>query len=251
MNKHFLLITLLTAFYAIFFTSCDKANHDCIVTFDSNGGSKIIGQTVVAGEKATEPLIAPTKEGSTFVGWFSYDNVFVKWDFTNEIITSDITLYAKWITIIIEDSDNKKTIPLIKRDDYEIFKNTVILYEDENYLVKSPLFYYLSEINNYYTIRVKGNNEYHPIIEQIISDGKKSNLLYSSSYFKGSNHEYILAYLLESGHCYFYDKTNKCIIGQVMVENWGFDGGPFAAYGGRRFYIAEEVIFLEIVDWIS
>jgi len=124
MNKHFLLITLLTAFFAIIFTSCNKANDECVVTFDTNGGSNIISQTVTAGEKATEPLIAPTKEGSTFVGWFSYDNVFVKWDFTNEVITSNLTLYAKWITIVIDDSENKRTIPLMKRDDYAMFEKT-------------------------------------------------------------------------------------------------------------------------------
>lgn len=61
------------------------------VTFNSEGGSSVAPQTVVKGQKATEPT-EPTKTGSTFSGWlldgeeYSFDTP----------VTSNITLTAYW-----------------------------------------------------------------------------------------------------------------------------------------------------------
>lgn len=64
------------------------------VTFDSNGGSTVQSQSVTSGAKATEPT-APTKEGFTFVGWYSDEDLETEFDF-DTAITADTTLYAKW-----------------------------------------------------------------------------------------------------------------------------------------------------------
>ena len=61
------------------------------VTFDSDGGSAVTAQTIEKGETATKPA-DPTKAGYTFVGWYNGNTEF---DF-DEVITGDITLYAKW-----------------------------------------------------------------------------------------------------------------------------------------------------------
>ncbi len=64
------------------------------VTFNSNGGSSVAPQTFTRGGKATQPE-DPTKENTTFLGWFedlTNENAF---DFNTEI-NSDKTLYAKW-----------------------------------------------------------------------------------------------------------------------------------------------------------
>lgn len=61
------------------------------ITFDSKGGSSIEPLAVEKGEKATKPT-APTKAGYTFVGWMLNDEEF---DF-NKVLTSSITLDAKW-----------------------------------------------------------------------------------------------------------------------------------------------------------
>ena len=61
------------------------------ITFDSDGGSEVAVQTVIAGTSATEPE-APTKEGFTFDGWTLNGEAY---DF-DSAVTVDITLTAVW-----------------------------------------------------------------------------------------------------------------------------------------------------------
>lgn len=65
------------------------------VTFDSDGGDSVPDQTIDDGGKVTEPT-APTKSGYTFDGWFSDSSLTTAWDFDNDVVTADTTLYAKW-----------------------------------------------------------------------------------------------------------------------------------------------------------
>ena len=74
------------------------------VTFDSNGGSAVASQTVVAGQTATEPE-APTKEEFIFSGWYSDSELKIAYDFSS-LVTCDITLYAKWIPLIYDETDS-------------------------------------------------------------------------------------------------------------------------------------------------
>jgi uncharacterized repeat protein (TIGR02543 family) len=65
------------------------------VTFNSQGGSSVVSQTVDHGGKATEPT-APTKTGYLFDGWYEESECINLWDFDTDTVTSDVTLYAKW-----------------------------------------------------------------------------------------------------------------------------------------------------------
>ena len=64
------------------------------VTFDSNGGSTVENKQTVDG-KITAPT-NPEKENYNFEGWFTDSALTTPFDF-NSVITSDITLYAKWV----------------------------------------------------------------------------------------------------------------------------------------------------------
>ena len=64
------------------------------VTFNSNGGTEVLSQTVNSGSKVTKPA-DPTKEGYTFKGWFKNEALTEAYDF-NLDVTSTFTLYAKW-----------------------------------------------------------------------------------------------------------------------------------------------------------
>lgn len=66
-----------------------------LVSFNSMGGSIVQSQSVADGEKATEPT-APTKAGATFVEWCSDLDCTVAWDFSTDVVESDMMLYAKW-----------------------------------------------------------------------------------------------------------------------------------------------------------
>ena len=65
------------------------------VSFNSQGGSSVVSQTVDHGGKATEPT-APTKTGHTFGGWYKEPGCTNVWDFTTDTVIADVTLYAKW-----------------------------------------------------------------------------------------------------------------------------------------------------------
>ncbi|MCL2143853.1 MAG: InlB B-repeat-containing protein, partial [Methanomassiliicoccaceae archaeon] len=64
------------------------------VTFETDGGSAVVSQTVPDGEYAMEPA-PPVWDFHTFEGWFSDIALTSLFDFAAPI-TSDITLYAKW-----------------------------------------------------------------------------------------------------------------------------------------------------------
>ncbi|KAF9145165.1 hypothetical protein BGX30_010244 [Mortierella sp. GBA39] len=67
------------------------------VAFDSQGGSVIEPATgVVSGTKITEPP-APTKAGYTFEGWYKDAAGTDGWKFAEDAVTSDVTLFAKWM----------------------------------------------------------------------------------------------------------------------------------------------------------
>lgn len=67
------------------------------VYFNSMGGSTVPTVTVDAGEKVTAPT-APTKEGYTFDAWYSDLALTDAWDFSTDVVNSNIMLYAKWTT---------------------------------------------------------------------------------------------------------------------------------------------------------
>ncbi len=68
------------------------------VTFDVDGGSVVNNQTINDGAKVIEPIV-PTKDNHTFMGWFKDSNLTLPWVFTTDVVTSNMTLYAKWEAI--------------------------------------------------------------------------------------------------------------------------------------------------------
>ena len=70
---------------------------DCVVTFDSNGGSAVASQKVARSGKVTEPVPEPTKTGYEFKGWFFDEGwKFYRWMFGSSIVKDDMTLHAQW-----------------------------------------------------------------------------------------------------------------------------------------------------------
>ena len=65
------------------------------VAFDTNGGSAVAPVTVDAGSTVTKPA-DPMKSGHNFGGWYKDSTLQTPWNFANETVTADTTLYAKW-----------------------------------------------------------------------------------------------------------------------------------------------------------
>ncbi|WP_159641417.1 InlB B-repeat-containing protein [Erysipelothrix anatis] len=73
-----------------------------IVTFESNGGSKITSlKDIQAGSLIASPL-NPTREGYVFKGWFVNPELTTPWNFVEHRINADTTLYASWEKVMTE-----------------------------------------------------------------------------------------------------------------------------------------------------
>ncbi len=68
------------------------------VSFDSQGGSIIGSNQIIAGAAIAEP-IAPAKSGYSFDGWYTEATNGSRWEFSSNKVTKNITLYAKWTAI--------------------------------------------------------------------------------------------------------------------------------------------------------
>ncbi|MCW3790370.1 InlB B-repeat-containing protein [Paenibacillus sp. LS1] len=78
-----------------------EINHYTL-SFESNGGNVVPTQNISYNVLATEPT-APSRPGYSFGGWFKEATFINQWNFTKDVITTDKTLYAKWI---INNSSN-------------------------------------------------------------------------------------------------------------------------------------------------
>lgn len=65
------------------------------VTFETSGGSAVGPVTVDAGSTVTK-LADPMKPGHNFGGWYKDSTLQTPWNFANDTVTADTTLYAKW-----------------------------------------------------------------------------------------------------------------------------------------------------------
>jgi uncharacterized repeat protein (TIGR02543 family) len=74
------------------------------VAFISNGGSAITPiEHVVYGMKIAKPE-TPVRSGSRFNGWYKEPEYSNHWDFNTDVVTDDITLYAKWTHVMSTES---------------------------------------------------------------------------------------------------------------------------------------------------
>lgn len=116
--KHFINF-ILSMTVVLLFTACPPATDDPVeptdpgkttnpgkpkdpekpisytITFDSIGGSEVPALLVNQGEKINKPS-DPTMTNFTFVGWFLDTSKVEPWDFTTDIVSSDVTLIARW-----------------------------------------------------------------------------------------------------------------------------------------------------------
>ncbi len=76
------------------------------VTFNTQGGSLITGVTLEKGQKVTEPINSPAKDGFEFVGWYKDENGSEVFDF-GQTISNNTTIYAFYKNIFTVSFDSR------------------------------------------------------------------------------------------------------------------------------------------------
>ena len=69
------------------------------IKFNSNGGSEVTGMTGIKRGSLIQKPADPTLDGYDFLGWYSDIDLTDKWDFDVDVVTSNLTLYAKWAVV--------------------------------------------------------------------------------------------------------------------------------------------------------
>lgn len=72
-----------------------KAAPGYTVTFDTRGGSTVPSAMTAQNKTMTAPA-DPERSGYTFAGWYKDADCTQAWDFSKDVVTADMTLYAKW-----------------------------------------------------------------------------------------------------------------------------------------------------------
>jgi hypothetical protein len=132
------------------------------------------------------------------------------------------------------------TVYLIPDDDPTIFSKSVILLNNDGYLQKTPLNAFISG----YLFLLAG---YDDLKNKAINDGTQKNSLFLTDYLKsGSDSLSTLAYYLQNGNCYLFDKQSQTSVKTIQYLKYK-DESPVETRIGRRFYV-ENNLFLETVD---
>lgn len=114
--------------------SFDNETTRYTIKFNTNGGTTVANKVVEKNGRVAEPK-APEKDGFTFMGWYSDDELTESYNFAS-LVKEDITLYAKWEKIDDEtdtpDENWENQFADVKADDW--------YYDDVRYVVENGLF---------------------------------------------------------------------------------------------------------------
>lgn len=78
---------------------------ECVVGFQTSGGSKIEDVKVQFGEKLVCP-VDPVREGYTFAGWYKDIHLTEKWNFDKDTVRGNMSLYAKWSEFVADELED-------------------------------------------------------------------------------------------------------------------------------------------------
>jgi len=136
-------------------------------------------------------------------------------------------------------------VNLISNDRTSNFDKSVILFHDNNYLIKTPLDSFI--LGHPFNLH---DGYYDNYKNKAINDGMLKNtlLIYDYMPYKGDT-IYTLAYHLEKGSCFMWDAHARKSIKTIYVEHYS-SGGPMTSSGGRKFYIKDK-LFFSTIDYIS
>lgn len=82
-----------------------KAAPGYTVAFDTRGGSAVPSAMTAQNKTMVAPA-NPERSGYTFAGWYKDADCTQAWDFSKDVVTADMTLYAKWTKNAVNPGGN-------------------------------------------------------------------------------------------------------------------------------------------------
>lgn len=82
-----------------------KAAPGYTVAFDTRGGSTVPSAMTAQNKTMVAPA-NPERSGYTFAGWYRDAACTQAWDFAKDVVTADMTLYAKWVKNAVNPGGN-------------------------------------------------------------------------------------------------------------------------------------------------
>ncbi len=112
------------------------------VSFNSNGGSAVASQTIIAGGKATKPS-DPSRDGYKFIGWMHNGGAY---NF-DSAVNGNVILTAEWEVIPVLDVYTVKMVVI--DGDQSSTERKVIVYKNGNEITANALYNGDSKIGGY------------------------------------------------------------------------------------------------------
>ena len=81
---------------------------ECVVSFQTSGGSEIADMKVQFGEKLNCPE-DPVRDGYKFKGWYKDIHLTEQWNFEKDTVQGNMSLYAKWNEVGENDAEEDGT----------------------------------------------------------------------------------------------------------------------------------------------
>ena len=75
---------------------------ECTVCFDPQNGEEVVTTTAALQSLLEEPTV-PVWAGHTFTGWYRDKSLAEPWDFANDRVTGNMTLYGAWQESTVEE----------------------------------------------------------------------------------------------------------------------------------------------------
>ncbi|WP_169834459.1 InlB B-repeat-containing protein [Paenibacillus donghaensis] len=149
------------------------------ISFNSNGGLPVDSQNVTYSAFATEPK-APIKAGYTFAGWYVDSNLTTKFNFTTTAITSDVTLFAKWLinppeAPVIQSATSGNSSVVVQWTNVPNATEYLIYQSTAAGSYGNPLTTVSGTLNNYEILNLKNGTPYYFVVKAT-NDGGDSIL---------------------------------------------------------------------------
>ena len=237
------------------------------VTFDTNGGSEVDPVTVDAGSTVTKPA-DPMKSGHNFGGWYKDSTLQTPWDFADDTVTADTTLYAKWNAIVYSDPTYAVSAPTAENGSVTVSPKNASAGSTVTITVKPDSGYVLETISvtdkngNDLKLTDKGNGKYTftmptskvEIKVTFMEDNSVLNFFYdvpNDAYYYEA-----VKWAAENGITggvgnSLFAPNQPCTRGQIVTFLWRAAGSPVVNYLMPFTDVDEGAYYAEAVRWAA